>query len=118
MLFGYTRVSTAPADRAGAKPESVKERPQLQKLLDIIREDDTVIVWKLDQLGRSLKELFTLGEVTEIFTSGAKLEQILSKIRERFGEEKAVELLATVSCRIEKVRPVIDQGQPWNELPV
>ncbi|WP_394330478.1 recombinase family protein [Spirosoma radiotolerans] len=32
----------------------------LRKLLEILREDDTVIVWKLDRLGRSLKELFTL----------------------------------------------------------
>jgi DNA invertase Pin-like site-specific DNA recombinase len=29
-------------------------------MLDILREGDTVIVWKLDRLGRSLKELFTL----------------------------------------------------------
>ncbi len=42
------------------KVSAVKERPQLQKLLETLREDDTVIVWKLDRLGRSLKDLFTL----------------------------------------------------------
>ena len=42
------------------KVSSAKERPQLQKLLETLREDDTVIVWKLDRLSRSLKELFTL----------------------------------------------------------
>ncbi|WP_310589840.1 recombinase family protein [Larkinella soli] len=42
------------------KVSSAKERPQLQKLLEILREGDTIIVWKLDRLGRSLKELFTL----------------------------------------------------------
>ena len=42
------------------KVSSAKARPQLQKMLDILREGDTVIVWKLDRLGRSLKELFTL----------------------------------------------------------
>ncbi|GAB4019752.1 recombinase family protein [Spirosoma koreense] len=42
------------------KVSSAKVRPQLQKLLDILREGDTIIVWKLDRLGRSLKELFTL----------------------------------------------------------
>ena len=80
MLFGYARVSTAPADRqdqnlnlqlddlkkAGCqkifqeKVSSAKVRPQLQKMLEVLREGDTIIVWKLDRLGRSLKELFTL----------------------------------------------------------
>ncbi|WP_370636587.1 recombinase family protein [Spirosoma sp. KNUC1025] len=42
------------------KVSSAKVRPQLQRMLAILREGDTVIVWKLDRLGSSLKELFTL----------------------------------------------------------
>ena len=83
MLFGYARVSTQEQSlilqledlkKAGCqkifqeKVSSVKERPQLQKLLEVLREDDTVIVWKLDRLGRSLKELFTL--VNDFQTKG------------------------------------------------
>lgn len=75
LLFGYARVSTQDQNldlqlddltKAGCqrvfqeKVSSAKTRPQLQKMLDILREGDTVIVWKLDRLGRSLKELFTL----------------------------------------------------------
>lgn len=75
MLFGYARVSTQDQKlnlqlddlkKAGCqkifqeKVSSAKERPQLRKLLEMLREDDMVIVWKLDRLGRSLKELFTL----------------------------------------------------------
>lgn len=75
MLFGYARVSTQDQNlslllddlkKAGCqkifqeKVSSAKVRPQLQKLLDILREGDTIMVWKLDRLGRSLKELFTL----------------------------------------------------------
>lgn len=75
MLFGYARVSTQDQNldlqlddlmKAGCqrvfqeKVSSAKARPQLQQMLDILREGDTVIVWKLDRLGRSLKELFTL----------------------------------------------------------
>jgi DNA invertase Pin-like site-specific DNA recombinase len=75
LLFGYARVSTQDQNldlqlddltKAGCqrvfqeKVSSAKARPQLQKMLDILREGDTVIVWKLDRLGRSLKELFTL----------------------------------------------------------
>ena len=75
MLFGYARVSTQDQSlilqlddlkKAGCqrifqeKVSSAKERPQLQKLLEVLREGDMIIVWKLDRLGRSLKELFTL----------------------------------------------------------
>ena len=42
------------------KISSGKERPQLIKMLDMLREGDTVIVYKLDRLGRSLKELINL----------------------------------------------------------
>lgn len=44
------------------KVSSGKERPQLTKLIEDIREGDTLIVWKLDRLGRSLKELVNLIE--------------------------------------------------------
>ena len=57
------------------------------------------------------------AEVTEIQTNGEKIERIRNAIRERHGEEKASELIATVTCRIKKVRPVVDRGQQWNEPP-
>ena len=75
MLFGYARVSTQDQNlslqlddlkKAGCqrifqeKVSSAKVRPQLQKLLEVLREGDTIIVWKLDRLGRSLNELSTL----------------------------------------------------------
>jgi DNA invertase Pin-like site-specific DNA recombinase len=75
MLIGYARVSTQDQqlhlqlddlNRAGCervfqeKVSSGKVRPQLQLLIDSLRTGDTVVVWKLDRLGRSLKELITL----------------------------------------------------------
>lgn len=75
MLIGYARVSTQDQQlhlqlddlqRAGCeqvfqeKVSSGKARPQLQLLVDSLRTGDTVVVWKLDRLGRSLKELITL----------------------------------------------------------
>jgi DNA invertase Pin-like site-specific DNA recombinase len=38
----------------------LKDRPELIKLLDIARAGDTIVVWKLDRLGRSLKDLISL----------------------------------------------------------
>ena len=75
MIFGYARVSTSDqqlhlqtdalqaygcAEVAQEKVSSVKERPALQHLLTRLRPGDTLVVWKLDRLGRSLKDLVTL----------------------------------------------------------
>jgi hypothetical protein len=39
-----------------------KERPQLQQALDSLRAGDTLVVWRLDRLGRSLSHLIeTVG---------------------------------------------------------
>ena len=37
-----------------------KERPQLSRLFSILRKGDSVVVWKLDRLGRSLRDLIDL----------------------------------------------------------
>jgi DNA invertase Pin-like site-specific DNA recombinase len=33
------------------------DRPELHRLLDQLREDDVLVVWKLDRLAGSLKDL-------------------------------------------------------------
>ena len=73
MLIGYARVSrdkqeTAlqldALDKAGCQRVYVEklsgaspERPELERCLDTLREGDTLIVWHLDRLGRSIKDL-------------------------------------------------------------
>jgi len=73
MHIGYARVSTQDqhldlqedalreagctkiiVDRVSG---TVPERPGLAKLKKILRADDTLVVWRLDRLGRSLKDL-------------------------------------------------------------
>jgi DNA invertase Pin-like site-specific DNA recombinase len=71
-IWGYARVSTDDQDltlqrRAligyGVEPEHIKEehasggtmnRPEWNKIMRFMREGDTVVVWKLDRLGRTL----------------------------------------------------------------
>jgi len=72
IIFGYARVSTSDqhlhtdalqahgcVEVTQEKVSSVKERPALQHLLTRLRPGDTLGVWKLDRLGRSLKDLVT-----------------------------------------------------------
>jgi len=80
MLIGYARVSTLDQNlelqiealtRAGCKKifedrisGSRAERPGLTKAQESLREGDTLVVWKLDRLGRSVKNLVDLvGEL-------------------------------------------------------
>lgn len=37
-----------------------KERPDLSRILEALREGDVFVVWKLDRLGRSLKDLIEI----------------------------------------------------------
>ena len=103
MLVGYARVSTQKQDLAlqldalktagcsrvfeekasGAQ----RERPALQAVLAYMRKGDTLVVWKLDRLARSLKQLIetveefgtrsvglrSLTEAIDTTTAGGKL---------------------------------------------
>ena len=75
MIFGYARVSTSDqqlhlqtdalqaygcVEVTQEKVSSAKECPVLQHLLTRLRPGDTLVVWKLDRLGRSLKDRVTL----------------------------------------------------------
>jgi len=94
VKIGYARVSTHLQDLAlqldalhqagcetiyhekssGAK----RSRPRLQELLDHLRPGDVVVIWKLDRLARSLKDLIEL--VTRIQAKDAALLSLKDQI--------------------------------------
>ena len=53
---------------------AVRARPQLQRLLDQLREGDTVVVCKLDRLARSTRDLLAIAEA--IKQTGAGLRSL------------------------------------------
>lgn len=80
MFIGYARVSTTDQhlvlqkealEKAGCHrvyedimSGNKKERPGLTKAFEMLRSGDTLVVWKLDRLGRSVKDLIALvGEL-------------------------------------------------------
>ena len=103
MLVGYSRVSTqdqrpelqldalkaAGCERVYTEKASgaQRERPELRAALDFMREGDTLVVWKLDRLARSIKQLIetieglaarkvgfrSLTEAIDTTTSGGRL---------------------------------------------
>jgi DNA invertase Pin-like site-specific DNA recombinase len=103
MLVGYGRVSTADQNpalqedalrQAGCERlflETIstgkRDRPQLAAALDYVRPGDTLVVWRLDRLARSLRQLIqtfedldargiglkSLTEAIDASTSGGRL---------------------------------------------
>lgn len=81
MLVGYARVSTQDQDLALQREAlttagceklftekasgAQRERPALQAALHFTRGGDTLVVWKLDRLARSLKQLIETVEELE-----------------------------------------------------
>ena len=54
------------------------ERPGLAKALEMLREGDTLVVWKLDRLGRSVKHLVEL--VGELHQQGVQFKSLTDAI--------------------------------------
>jgi DNA invertase Pin-like site-specific DNA recombinase len=94
MLIGYARVSTQDQNlelqiealqKAGCKKifedrmsGSQAERPGLAQARDGLRPGDTLVVWKLDRLGRSVKHLVDL--VGELQKQGIQFESLTDSI--------------------------------------
>ena len=92
----------------------------ISETMDNMRENKEVIfmVYVPGERARDYHGVRIHTEVTEIISSGEKFELIKEKIGERLGKDKADELLASITCRVKKVRPVVDRGQRWNEPPM
>ncbi len=94
MLIGYARISTTDQnldlqhdalrgagcqkifdDRAsGARAD----RPGLARVFDHLRTGDTLVVWRLDRLGRSLKDL--IAQVEDLKAQGVGLKSLEESI--------------------------------------
>ena len=79
VLLGYARVSKGDEQNNTLQTKALKaagcrrlfeeaasggrwDRPELHRVLDHLREGDTVVVWKLDRLSRSLKDVLHIME--------------------------------------------------------
>jgi len=90
MTIGYARVSTSGQNLDGQcdslrqagceriyseKISGAKaQRPELERMLDTLREGDTVVITELTRLGRSVKELFAIIE--RVHEAGASIKSL------------------------------------------
>lgn len=105
LRFGYARVSTddqttaLQADalkQAGcsrvyedkASGKASVARPQLEECLADLREGDTLVVWRLDRLGRSLPDLVRI--VTELEQKGVAFESLTERIETSSASGKLI----------------------------
>ena len=95
MLLGYARVSKGDEQNNALQSKALKaagcrrlfeesasggrwDRPELHRMLDQLREGDTVVVWKLDRLSRSLKDVLHIME--RIAEAGAGFRSVTENI--------------------------------------
>jgi len=95
MILGYIRVSKGEEQNSALQRKALEEamvervfeetasgarwdRPELQRLMDQLRPDDVVVVWKLDRLSRSLIDLLVLME--RIDKAGAGFRSLTESI--------------------------------------
>ena len=100
--IGYGRVSTS--DQNAASQEDAlkaagcnkvyletmtgtkKDRPELNKVMDVLRSGDTLVVTRLDRLGRSAKDLLDI--VTSLEERGVDFEVLEQSINTKTPEGK------------------------------
>jgi DNA invertase Pin-like site-specific DNA recombinase len=79
LLLGYVRISKGDEQSKALQTKALSsagcrrifeetasggrwDRPELHRMLDQLREGDVVVVWKLDRLSRSLKDVLHIME--------------------------------------------------------
>jgi len=95
LLVGYARVCKADDQDTAAQVKALRQagckrifeekasggrwdRPQLHKALEQLREGDVLVVWKLDRLSRSLKDLLHIME--RVWDAGAGFRSITEAV--------------------------------------
>jgi len=95
LLLGYARVSKGDEQNNALQAKALKaagcrrlfeesasggrwDRPELHRMLDHLRVGDTVVVWKLDRLSRSLKDVLHIMD--RIAQAGAGFRSVTENI--------------------------------------
>src|SRR5699024_10631750 len=118
MLFGYARVSTKDQNlymqfdalqKYGVEEKNIysekitgttKDRPAFTEMLTYLREGDTVVVYKLDRIGRSTKHLVDL--INDFQEKGINFVSINENIDTTTGMGKLVFTIVSGLAQFER----------------
>lgn len=117
MKYGYARVSTddqnadmqlAALKKAGARKiytddglsGATTKRPALLRCLKALKRGDTLIVWKLDRLGRSLRDLITM--LDDLKHGGVKFHSLTEAIDTETPTGRAMWQMIGVLAELER----------------
>ena len=116
MKLGYARVSTTDQN-TNLQAEALKaagveriftekasggrwDRPELHRLLDQLRKGDTLVVWKLDRLSRSLTDLLTILE--RLDQAGVQFQSLTESIDTTTASGRAMMKMVGVFAEFER----------------
>src|SRR5262245_35609599 len=116
MKIGYARVSTTdqnPAlQLAALKKErcgrifidkasgALRKRPELEKCLKSLKPGDVLVVWKLDRLGRSLRDLISL--LDDLKGQGVRFKSLTEAIDTQTPTGRAMWQMVGVLAELER----------------
>lgn len=139
MLIGYARVSTRDQEthlqldaleKAGVsrifqeKGSSVGARPELQKALALLAAGDVLVVYKMDRIARSLKDLLTILDrikasgaairsLTEPLDTSSPLGVFMIQILGAVGQlERSITRERTVAGQVAAIKRGVQFGRP------
>lgn len=114
MIYGYARVSTKKQSlrmqleelkKFGCekvvqeKVSALAERPQFEGLLSNLTEGDTLVVWKLDRLGRSMLDLIKI--IAELDARGVNFVSLTENINTGTTQGKMMLMLFSIMAEYE-----------------
>jgi len=76
------------------------DRPELTRCLDMLRKGDTLVIWKLDRLGRSLPDLLEIVERLE--NSGVQFLSLTEDINTKAASGKLIFHVFAVLAEFER----------------
>lgn len=117
MIYGYARVSTddqspalqlAALERAGCEriftdegiSGATTKRPALQRCLKAVQSGDTLTVWKLDRLGRSLSDLIHM--LDDLKKRGVRFQSVTEAIDTETPTGRAMWQMIGVLAELER----------------
>ena len=94
--------------------KAATERPGLTAALDYLRAGDTLVVWKLDRLGRSVKDVLTIAD--DLHARGIGVRILTGKLSGSYSPHRRGQVLLHHDGRLRRARaghhPRAHHGRP------